>query len=798
MNKLIAYFSQVLCLSVWGLLAPGISPVLAGTLTVLNTNDSGASSFRQAVVDAAPGDTIDFAPGVTGVITFTNGPVTIAKDLTILGPGANLLAFDGGFNTNLVIVSAGAVVMADFTFSNGYNTTGGAVRLTGGSLTISNCVFSGDTAPPGTGGLGGGIYASAGNLLVVNSLFAGNRARSGGGIYFGSANQITLRNSTFQGNEATAGPSASGAAIYNGGTMIMQGCTIASNMVSSGSGFGGGIQNAGTSAQVRGSIIAGNSAPTDPDVGGIFSSDGYNLIGRSGGVNGFTNGVIQDQVGSLASPINPMLGPLQDNGGPTATMALLGGSPAIDRGISGGLTTDQRGRPRPFDHLLIANAPGGDGSDIGAYEGSLIVLNTNDSGAGSLRQAIFDNNASGGNNTVIFAGNVTGQITLTNGEMLISKNLSLAGPGADVLAVSGNNSNRIFRVASNAVANISGLTLAQGRDALGGAILQQSGSLSLNLCILSNNVSTAQGGGIAAAGVTTLTQCTLTRNRGVNDGGGIFQTNGTLTIASCTFSFNTNTARGGAITVNPDAMAIFNNSTFVSNVALFGGALMLYPTVKITNCTFTANSATFGGGIDNFGTANTTIRNTILAGNAASASGRDCYGAFTSAGYNLIGVTNDSTGWTATGDQVGTAISPLNPLLGPLQNNGGPTLTLSPLTASPAIDKGKTIAGATDQRGRPRPYDFVGTPNATGGDGSDIGAVEVSPDPQLSVRLAGSDAVLSWPVYYSDFLLESTPALLNPPNVWTTVPSVPVIVGPEYIVTNNIATGNEYYRLRRP
>jgi hypothetical protein len=103
------------------------------------------------------------------------------------------------------------------------------------------------------------------------------------------------------------------------------------------------------------------------DVAGNFGSQGFNLISTSEGSIGFTNGVHADQVGSVASPIDPRIGPLQMRGGPTPTHALLPGSPAIDKGNSFGNKTDQRGFVRPFQ-FPISDAPSGDGSDIGAFE----------------------------------------------------------------------------------------------------------------------------------------------------------------------------------------------------------------------------------------------------------------------------------------------------------------------------------------------------------------------------------------------------------------------------------------------
>jgi hypothetical protein len=135
---------------------------------------------------------------------------------------------------------------------------------------------------------------------------------------------------------------------------------------SAGSGNGGAIRNngAGGSASVElGSSIlkAGASGGTIANLSGAVSSDGFNLSSDSAG--GFLTNV-SDQIN-----IDPMLGPLQDNGGPTFTHALLPGSPAIDKGKNlDSSATDQRGSPRTMDGPCIANAPGGDGTDIGAFE----------------------------------------------------------------------------------------------------------------------------------------------------------------------------------------------------------------------------------------------------------------------------------------------------------------------------------------------------------------------------------------------------------------------------------------------
>ncbi len=155
-------------------------------------------------------------------------------------------------------------------------------------------------------------------------------------------------------------------------------CTISSNSAGD---LGGGIYTTNTTTNVKSSIIALNTAGTaGPDVNGSFTAQGFNLIGKNdGAAANFPAGnpnMNNDIVGTSGSPVDPKLDPggLQNNGGPTLTIALLAGSPAIDRGTSvgstGTLTTDQRGPgyTRTVNDSSVANAAGGDGTDVGAFE----------------------------------------------------------------------------------------------------------------------------------------------------------------------------------------------------------------------------------------------------------------------------------------------------------------------------------------------------------------------------------------------------------------------------------------------
>jgi hypothetical protein len=171
-----------------------------------------------------------------------------------------------------------------------------------------------------------------------------------------------------------AGAGIGGAVFNDGGTVLIVHCTIASNSVAGGVSAGhvadgigitGGVYNNGGSNEVLDTIIAGNRADLTPDVatngdlGADFTSEGNNLIGISDGSTAFINGTNGDLVGSAAHPLDPKLGPLANNGGPTFTQALQDGSPAVDAGADDDCSgTDQRGVPRPR----------GPHCDIGAFE----------------------------------------------------------------------------------------------------------------------------------------------------------------------------------------------------------------------------------------------------------------------------------------------------------------------------------------------------------------------------------------------------------------------------------------------
>jgi predicted outer membrane repeat protein len=340
------------------------------------------------------------------------------------------------------------------------------------------------------------------------------------------------------------------------------------------------------------------------------------------------------------------------------------------------------------------------------------VTNTNDSGAGSLRQVIAD--ATPGD-TIVFAAGAAGTITLTSGELSINKNLTIIGPGASSLAISGNDASRVFNVPGGVAASIHGVTIQNGRAADGGGIWN-SGTLTLNRVVVTSNTATNDGGGIynSTGGTLTLTDVTINGNTATADGGGMKVYSGTVTMTGVTVNGNTAGSLGGGI-YNTETMTL-TNVTISGNTATQGGGFFNQDTATLTNVTISNNT---GDGFfqDGYAYTNATLKNTLIANNTAA--NCDLNKALTSQGYNLSSDNSCATSFTTTGDLNNT-----DPLLSALASNGGATQTHALQSGSPAIDTGaNTGCPSTDQRGVTRPLDGNGDSNAI----CDIGAFEYNP-----------------------------------------------------------------------
>jgi hypothetical protein len=257
------------------------------------------------------------------------------------------------------------------------------------------------------------------------------------------------------------------------------------------------------------------------------------------------------------------------------------------------------------------------------------VMNLNDNGPGSLRDAIMASNTTPGANTINFATGLHGSIALTTGELLITNSVAVNGPGAFLLSVSGNNASRVFEIATGQEVTISGLTITHGKAPdQGGGILNDGSDLTLSKDVLSQNVvfeSTtdgARGGGMQSlAGTLTINQCLIFGNQalgtsdpsveGLGLGGGIYVLAGTATIQNS--SISNNLARGG-------------DNTVIGSTPGFGagGGIFTVAPTTIRGCSIRENVAR-GGDNSVIGVANgggiysltSTISNSIFSGNQA-------------------------------------------------------------------------------------------------------------------------------------------------------------------------------------
>ena len=354
-----------------------------------------------------------------------------------------------------------------------------------------------------------------------------------------------------------------------------------------------------------------------------------------------------------------------------------------------------------------------------------IVLNTNDSGAGSLRDVVA--NALAGS-TVTFAQTVidAGMITLTTGEIVIAKDLTIMGPGADQLTIDANGNSRHFTVAGSIMVEIVGLTLSGGSTSgtAGGSIRNGQGAdLTIRGAVIENS-SADSGGGIlnSSSGTLTITNSTIADNSATDDGGGI-RNFGMLTITNSTIADNEATSGPGGGIRNSFTLIVENSTIAANRAGLNGGGILSSGPLTITNSTVAGNTADFDGGGISSGTF--TLTSSIVAGNMANRLGPDIelFSGTATATFSLIGDTTDN-GITTTG---GNIVDEANPGLDPngLQPNGGPTETIALLPGSPAINTGDNLLGLSDDQRGP------GFPREVNGQ-ADIGAFEAANVPPVA------------------------------------------------------------------
>ncbi|MEP6817947.1 MAG: choice-of-anchor Q domain-containing protein [bacterium] len=424
------------------LTATGNVMITGSTFTGNAAVGGNGNNFNNGAGSNAKGGSIYFEGGTLNIDGSRIDNSNATGGLGGNGPGNQQNGGMGGFaQGGGAYVGGGTVTINNSTFEtcsatggnsglgqNGTEPTGegaGGGMYSAGNVTVTNSTFNSNSATGGNSGdsfgpdcfgahesldagaaRGGAILADGGNLVVDTATFASNSAHGGNGGNGGRNNGGTCAQS-----QHGPGGLAYGGALTNNNaaTLNIKHTTISLNSAQAGNsgvntpgvslpaqnaaeGTGGGIRVGPGSVTLENTIIAGNTAANGvganpgaftagPNVDGSVTSNGHNLLGVAAEATGFSG--TGDQTGA-----NPMLMALAANGGPTQTMALSPGSPALDAGVAAGATTDQRGMPRPVDDPGITNTGGSDGTDIGAYESEILcsltcpadVIVSNDSG----------------------------------------------------------------------------------------------------------------------------------------------------------------------------------------------------------------------------------------------------------------------------------------------------------------------------------------------------------------------------------------------------------------------------------
>ncbi len=662
----------------FGTVDMGAYELLALTVAavVTNTSDGDAGSLRQAVIARPDGGFIYFDSSLSGQTLTLESQLVIDKDLTIDASGLGVAPILSGGNSNRVIFITNATVVLD------------TLTIADGTVTNTDSLNR-----------GGGISARDANLTVRNSTIRNNAATFGGGV------SVINGYSFFE--NVTIADNAALSAFPDGGGVLMDGTaivhfvhsTIANNQATD---EGGGIKVNGGQLILENTVVAGNG----PSIEGSdirFAVDqliGTNFIGITSGATLPSGTVLTG---------NPLLGPLQDNGGPTWTLEPATNSPLLDAAGPSGIDRDQRGAPRP------SGLP-----DIGAVE---VFTNTTyfvaidnpspqwpyitwSTAATNIQDAI-DAAAAGGNvvvsNGVYQTGGRTVPGSLLTNRVVIDKPItveSVNGPEVTLImgeSVSGDAAVRCVWMTNSST--LVGFTLTNGAtrtsgdistERSGGGVWAQSTNAVVSNCTLTENWASSDGGGSYGG---TLNNCTLTGNSAAFGGGASFYLNpGTLN--HCTLTGNSAIEGGGAWG------GTLNNCTLTGNSANRGGGAW---GSTLNNCTLTGNSANEGGG----GASDSALNNCTLTGNSASFGG----GASGSTLNNCIVYFNTAP------SGANYALSTINDTCTtPMPGSGTGNITNAPMfvnaaggdyrlaLGSPCINRGNNAiaVGTTDLDGNPR------------------------------------------------------------------------------------------------
>jgi hypothetical protein len=679
------------------------------------------ATIAAALACAPTGATIDIGAG-----TFA-GQLNVTKNVVLQGRGAATV-IEGGFAPNIKVAEARFVTLKRLTLDGGDIPAAPGVAAGSGALTVVDTTIRGAGEHVRLGGAGISVIPRAGRARVTvrNSTIAGNGSdQYGGGIFVDSGSTalstLSVVNSTITGNDAHAG----GGIALGHATLSLRASTVAGNSASDG---GGLFATTGPGAiDVTGTILAGNTSHFNgqdcfTSAGRTVTDGGHNVIGQApttGACAVFADEAAGSQVGSAVAPLDPVLAPLADNGGPTQTRAPLAGSPAINAGdptdclVSPVANRDQRGILRQAGNRVLC--------DVGAYDTHGVPVQTIQVSRTAASDHSCENPsepfrtlagalecARNGTTVKLGTGTFVGQVAVPANVVLQGSGSGTVLRGPDDLS---GGIDPVLMIPDRRRVAVRDLVIDGGEQQLAQGIRAGSGALLLQGVTVrrGGEYAATGGGGIAVVpeagrGALTVVASTISGNHSDGAGGGIRATTG-----------------AGATGPTPVTLAdstIADNETDASGGRGGGGISLGLASLDARSSTIAGNRSRYGGGgiHADRDLGRIALTNTIVAGNGAA----DCvslnsYRPVVDGGHNIIGRNTGASPAGCpglvdgvNGTRVGTAAAPVDPLLGPLAANGGSTQTLAPQAGSPAVGGGdgaecrKSPVSDRDQRNRPR------------------------------------------------------------------------------------------------
>jgi hypothetical protein len=571
---------------------------LLSTITVTSDNDSGSGSLRAALASAVAGDTISFARSAYGTITLSSGPLEVTTNVTIDGPGPNKVTVDGNNTYQDLVVDANVTAtISGLTFTGGnapasYPYGGGGI-FNAGTLTVDDCVVSGNSSAENGGGID-----NNGSLTVSDTSVSNNTGLYGGGISNNPFANLNVSDSKISNNSVSA-DDGFGGGINNLATVTITGSVISNNSGQNGGGIFSGYLFGPSSVTITSSVVNANTSPSEG--GGMQLQDSGATISDSTFANNVAGSTTAGLgVGGAIAAFGP--DSLNITGSTFQGNAAIGSS-QYGLSLGGAIYTTNFGLV-PSGNLsvtksaFVGNTVSGwlaDGGAVHCDPGTNLTLNAT---SFNNNLAVGDNTAEGG--AVDVDNSFGNEATITNdvfqsNEALISASTPYAGASAQggALCVFGSTTVTSSTFTANQASGgpVGGL-------GLGGAIIDFSDS-GLDVSISSFAGNSAVGGTGGGWGV----------------GGGLNVFSGTASVSGT--SFVANRALGGAA-AGAGTQAGFG----------YGGAIENDGAVELNGCTLSANLAKggagtdgaaggngFGGGIESLGAL--TVADSSIAGNLA-------------------------------------------------------------------------------------------------------------------------------------------------------------------------------------